>query len=175
MTNPNQEPTPEHLASRLTSSIDNLIETNSEYLTDMARDFEQELVLDAPMTFEECPTATRLMVSRPMPGKEQESYEKWGEQSGYRISVVELGGRIQTDFLIEGQTVLRRQIVHSENDSLLRRSEELLGDALSLDILDGIEKAIAVREKNLGKEASPDVVGGLIAWLRDAEPAGSPS
>lgn len=177
-------------AEILKQNIDSLF---SKYSDDVkrgvvARAHEEILALDLPAGFTETPLADRVVVTRAIPGEEDEARERWTEFSGSRVSMTENvgnGGSIQTDFRVNGDDVLRRQRItmpgtkgplEGEPESvaierLERGSSELLGDMLSVAALSGMARIREAQRRNSGEVADPNTVKELVEWLAGATPA----
>lgn len=143
------------------------------------REHEEQMALIPTSPLCHCPTASRVYLERPIPEEADEALSKWSFFGGHRVVVFEAQGSIQTDFHIHEGQVYKRQIVsypgdqeplpgETKGDQLLRRAGELLGDALSLTALSGIERAAIVRARNIGEPLPPQEVPELLGWVNDA-------
>ena len=97
------------------------------------------------------------------------------------MSVFEINGKIQTDFLVRENQVLKRQSITSASDHgpvggesmedyLYRHSQETLTDALSIMALEGAARAAEVRRRSLGEPVEVSVTNDLVAWMLSAKP-----
>jgi hypothetical protein len=116
------------------------------------------------------------MAARPIPGEEQQAAEKWAYFGGPRIEVYEASGHIQTIYRAVGDDILKRRITRfpdetrplpgeADDEFLLRRGREQLGDALALVAMDRESAAGLVRERSLGEPISIDEAQRLLAWV----------
>ena len=179
MTNP--EKVQPNTAEQLTKAIDAKFDAGVSRRGGIVRDHEESLALIPTTPLSHCPTASRVYLERPIPEEADEASAKWTTLGGYRVTVFESGGQIQTDFLARDGEVLKRRIVsypgdfeplqgESEVERLLRRADELLGDAMSLMALGAVERATEVRKRNVGEAISPQEVEELLGWISEAIP-----
>lgn len=147
----------------------------------IARDHEETLGLIPTTELSLCPTASRVYAERPIPDEAEQAAAKWDFFGGHRVTVFESGGQIQTDFYVRKGEIWKRQMIsypgdfapmahETKDDQLVRRSEELLGDALSLVALNGIDRAIEVERRNYGELLDTNKVGELFEWINNAIP-----
>ena len=142
-------PTPGEL---LQTAITNMFEAYEHDIIrgGIVRQFEEELILDAPPGFIHAPLATRLVVTRPIPGQEEQAARKWNAYGGNLISIYEFPGKshIQTDYRVVGDDVEKRQL------TILRKQHDEFGQT----------------DRNT-KIVINDEVAELLTWLNNAVPA----
>ncbi len=179
MTNP--EITQPNTAEMLTLAIDNKFTEGTSNRGGIVRDHEESLALIPAGTLSHCPTASRVYLERPIPEEATEALDKWSTFSGHRVTVFESGGHIQTDFIARDGVVMKRQVIdypgdyepmpgEKEDEQLLRRAEELLGDALTSTALGAVERAAELNRQNIGEALPPQEVDELLGWISAAIP-----
>ncbi len=177
----NPEKVQPNTAEQLTKAIDAKFEVWVSRRGGTVRDHEESLALVPTTPLSHCPTASRLYLERPIPEEADVASVKWPTFGGHRVTVFESGGQIQTDFLAREGKVFKRQTIsypgdfeplqgEGEDERLLRRAEELLGDAMGLIVLSAVEREAEVRRGNVGEAISPQEVEELLGWISEALP-----
>jgi len=158
--------------ARLTSAIDRKFADGVPMRGGIVvREHEEEIRVVPTTPLSRCPTADRVSLVRPIPEEAEEAREKWSVFGGHRVTILEAGGNIQTDFLArDGQVFMRRNVEFERRsgrdpEERQARAEALLADALSYAIR-GPEERVAENEAlTIGTPMPPEEVGELLAWI----------